>query len=226
MASYFNLELDTTAPANPSIVLDGGNAFASQQLIDATLGTSDGDTTGYQMLIWGDVDITENANIQTLEGNSSWITFNATQQVKLVTGDGSKTLYVKIRDDVLNETGQASDTIILDTTVPVATISGPDLSVISKIASKDVSAFSFTVDSIFDEYKVKVVASTGAAHDTGTQILTTNGSTNMSGTATGYPAATPINCQINGTDLEVADVGDGVKIIKVFVMDEAGQWSV
>lgn len=52
MASYFTLTLDTTAPSNPSISLEGGATYATAQLITATIGTSDTPTTNYQMLIW------------------------------------------------------------------------------------------------------------------------------------------------------------------------------
>ena len=226
MANYFLLTLDTTGPQSPAISLESGAQYATQQLINADISTADALTTGYQMKIWGDVDLTENPNIQDTELNSTWITYAATQQIKLSTGDGAKTVYLKIRDDVLNDSAQTSDSITLDTSLPVVTISGPDVSKISKIATANVSSFSFTVNEIFDEYKVKVVASTGAAHDTGTLIGTTNGSTNMSGNAGGYPAETAINCQVYGSDLEVASAGDGEKIVKVFVMDQSGFWSV
>lgn len=226
MANYFNLTLDTTGPAAPSISLEGGATYATAQLVTATISTSDSPTTNYQMKIWGDVDTTHNPSIQTTEVASAWISYSTSQQVKLSSGDGSKTVYLKIRDDVYNESSQADDSIILDSTLPVVSITGPDLSKISKVTGKNVSSFSFTVDGIFDEYKVKVVASSGAAHDTGTQIPTTAGSTNMSGSAGDYPASTPINCSIYGTDLETADSGDGTKIIKVFVKDKAGNWSV
>lgn len=225
MSNYFYLTLDTTGPANPSITIEGGAQYATQQLVDCAISTSDGDTTGYQMKIWGDVDTANNPDIQDTEANSNWITFSASQQVKLSSGDGSKTINVKIRDDVYNESAQASDSITLDTTLPVVTISGPDVTKISKKPGKNECAFSFTVDTVFDEYKVKVVSSTGAAHDTGTLIGTANGSTNMSGNAGGYAADTAINCTITGADLEAASAGDGEKIIKVFVKDEAGNWS-
>lgn len=225
MANYFYLTLDTTAPANPSISLDGGAQYASNQLVTATISTSDGDTTNYQMLIWGDVDIAYNANIQTLEGGSTWIAYNISQQIKLSSGDGTKTIYIKIRDDVHNVSSQASDSITLDTSVPTVTITGPDVAKISKIAGKNTSSFSFTCDTDYVEYKVKVVGTTGATQDTGVTIGTTNGSVNMSGTGT-YTGSTPIESQINGTDLEVASSGDGQKIIKVFVRDAASNWSV
>jgi len=224
MANWFNLELDTTGPSSPSVSFDDG-VYATQQLVNVTVGTGDGDTTGYQMKLYGDVDLGNDADVQDIEANSNWIAFNASKQIKLASGDGSKTLYVKIRDDVLNESGEASDNITLDTTLPTVNITGPDLSKISKIATKDVSAFSFQSDSDFTEYKVKVVAASGSAHDTGTLIGTANGSTFMADTGT-WNSSTVINSSINGADLEAASAGDGTKIVKVFVKDDSGQWSV
>lgn len=226
MANYFILTLDTTGPASPGILLEGGNTYATQQLIDAAISTGDGDTTGYQMKIWGDVDTSNDPDVQDTENNSNWISFASTKQIKLSAGDGNKTINVKLRDDVWNESSQASDSITLDTTRPVVSISGPDVNKISKVDGKDECSFSFQVDTTFDEYKVKYVASSGAAHDTGTQIGTANGSSNMSGNAGGYPASTPIDCIINGADLEIANAGDTAKTIKIFVKDQAGNWSV
>jgi hypothetical protein len=230
MANYFELTLDTTAPANPSVSIEGGAQFTAAQLVDLTIGTSDGTTAGYQMLIWGDVETNTgeggNANIQATEGASTWITYNTTQQVKLSAVDGVKNIYLKIRDDVHNVSSQASDSITLNTSIPTVTIVGPDVSKISKIAGKNVSAFSFTASENYQEYKVKVVGTTGAAHSTGTQIGIASGSVNMTGTnGAGFPAATPIECEITGADLEAASAGDGVKIVKVFVKDMAGNWS-
>lgn len=225
MASYFTLTLDTTGPASPSISLDSGAEYATAQLVTATIGTTDGPTTGYQMKIWGDVDTTHNPSIQATEVASAWISYATSQQVKLSSGDGSKTVYLKIRDDVYNESAQASDTIILDMTLPVVTVSNVSATKISKVAGKDTITFQFSGDTQFDAYKVKVVATSGAAHDTGTQIGTTNGSSNVSGSEGNYPAATPITVTIKGADLETASGGDGAKIVKVFIQDDAGNWS-
>jgi hypothetical protein len=226
MANYFSISLDTTGVSSPTISLEGGAAYATAQLITATIGCGDGDTTGYQMKLWGDVDTSNNANIQATEGASAWITYSTSQQVKLSSTDGSKTIYLKIRDDVYNESSQTSDAITLDMSLPVVSITGPDVTKISKQTGKNTASFSFQCDTVFDEYKVKYVAASGAANTTGTQIPTTAGSTNMSGTAGNYPASTAINCTITGTDLETASSGDGAKIIKVFVKDAAGNWSV
>lgn len=225
MANFFNLTLDTTGVSSPTISLEGGATYSTQQLITATIGCGDGATTGYQMKIWGDVDGSYDSNVQTTEGTSIWITYNTSKQIKLSSGDNLKTIYIKIRDDVYNVSSQNNDSINLDMTLPTVTITGPDVPKISKQTGKNVCSFSFQSDCIFDEYKVKVVAASGNTHDTGVQIGTTSGSTNMSGSAGNYPSATPISCQIMGEDLEPVSSGDGAKIIKIFVKDQSGQWS-
>jgi hypothetical protein len=228
MANNFTLILDTTGPASPSILIENNSTYATQHLVNVLIGTTDSNTSGYQMKIWGNVDDAYNSNIQSTKELSNWMSFSPSQQVKLASGDGSKTIFVVIRDDVHNESSQASDSITLDTTKPTVTITGPDVSKISKINGKNESSFSFVVsstpDSTYVEYKVKVVSSIGATHSTGTQIPVTNGSVNMSGSGS-FPTTTPINCTINGADLELASSGDGSKIVKVFVKDQAGNWS-
>jgi hypothetical protein len=224
MASFFEVTLDTTGPGSPTFSIAAGASFATSQTTAVNFSTSDTPTTGYQVKIWGAVDAAFDAAIQATEGASEWKTFNAEIAVKLSSGDGSKTLKAKIRDDVLNETAELSDSITLDTTVPVATVSsGPDVSKISKIATKRVVSFEFQADVAIQAWKVKVVPATSSLHSAGTQILTTNGSTNVTGAALG--ATTNKAVTVDGRDLEVASAGDGKKIIKVFVQDEAGNWS-
>lgn len=218
MANYFNLVLDTTAPSGLSLSINGGSEYTTTQTVTLAIATSDESTTGYQMKIWG-ID-----GVST-ESEASWETFQASKQVQLASGDGLKTVYVKIRDDVYNESASTSATITLNTTVPQVTITGPDVTRISKTSPKNVCTFSFTSDTAFVEYKVKVVPSINSLHDAGTTIGTTNGSENMSGTGT-YSASTSTTCKINGADLDAADSGDGQKIIKVFVKTAAGLWSV
>ena len=225
MANYFTLTLDTTGPANPQIKIENGALFTTEQLVSCSISTSDPATVGYQMKIWGDVDKTHDTDVQDKEADSIWITFGASKQVKLSAADGSKTLYLKIRDDVHNPSAQSSASITLDTDAPAVTISGPDMSKISKQTGKDEASFSFQVDEIFDEYKVKVVASSAATHDAGVTIPTTGGSSNMTGDAGDYPKETAINCKIKGADLETASAGDGEKTIKVFAKDKSGLWS-
>lgn len=219
MASYFNLTLDTTAPAGLTLSINDGALYATSTAVTLTIGVTDSVTTGYQMKIWG-IDGIED------EGSASWESFAATKSVNLTSGDGLKTVYVKVRDDVYNETAPVSDTITLNTAVPVVSITGPDVSRISKNAGKNQAIINFTADVIFDEYKVCVVPQNNSTQDAGTVIPTDGGSINTSGSDGDYPASENIQVTITGTDLETASSGDGVKIVKVFVRSQAGIWSV
>ena len=218
MASYFNLVLDTLAPQGLTVKLNNGSQYTTSKNVTLSISVSDTSTSGYQMKVWG-------IDGASSEDNATWETFASAKSIALPTGDGLKTVYVKVRDDVFNETAAASATITLDTSVPAVTIIGPDVSRISKTAPKNVATFSFTSDVAFTEYKIKVVPSKSSLHDAGTLIGTANGSTNMTATGT-FKASTAISCKIYGKDLEAASSGDGEKIIKVFVKNAHGTWSV
>lgn len=218
MASYFNLVLDTLAPQGLTVKLNNGSQYTTSKNVTLSISVSDTSTSGYQMKVWG-------IDGASSEDNATWETFAVTKSIALPTGDGLKTVYVKVRDDVCNETAAVSATITLDTSVPAVTIIGPDVSRISKTAPKNVATFSFTSDVAFTEYKIKVVPSKSSLHDAGTLIGTANGSTNMNATGT-FKASTAISCKVYGKDLEAASSGDGEKIIKVFVKNAHGTWSV
>ena len=218
MASYFNLTLDTLAPSGLSILINDGATYTTSTTVSLKIALEDAATTGYQMKIWGTADAVS-------ESDASWQTFAATKTVTIPSGDGLKTIYVKVRDDVGNESATANDTITLDTAVAAVSITGPDKSKISKVSGYNSAAFSFTADRPFAEYKVCVVPAVNSLQDAGTVIPTTNGSSNTSGTGS-YNANTAINVTIKAADLEAASSGDGVKIVKVFVKSESGIWSV
>lgn len=214
MASYFNLTLDTLAPQGLTIKLNNGSQYTTSKAVQLAINVTDESADGYQMKVWGIDGIAK-------ESDAVWETLANVKDITLSTGDGLKTVYVKVRDDVYNETAVASTSITLDTSVPAVTIIGPDVSRISKTSPKDVATFSFTSDVAFTEYKIKVVPSKSSLHDAGTLIGTVNGSTNMSATGT-FKASTAISCKIYGKDLEIASSGDGEKIIKVFVKNTVG----
>ena len=221
MASFFNLTLDTTAPSGLTLSINNNAMYTTSTAVQLTIGLTDEPTTGYQMKIWGTDGVAD-------ESSASWETFATSKSVNLPTGDGLKTVYIKVRDDVGNETSQVSDSIQLDTTVPVVTITGPDKSKISKVDQFNKAVFSFTSDVEFVEYKVCSVPSSISTQEAGTLIPTTGGSSNTSGTKSGeetFPATTPITVTIMGADLESASSGDGVKTVKVFVKTAAGLWS-
>ena len=217
MASYFNLTLDTTAPSGGSISLPSRTSSVN---ISATLGA----TGASYMKLWGDICATAGGTAIT-EANASWVAYNTSASIILTATDGTKTVYAKFKDDVGNESSSVNASVILDSTVPVVTIVGPDVSKISKVSGYNVSAFSFSASEAFNEWSVRVVPATSSLHTAGTEIPTTGGSTNMHGT-TQTAASTAIECTIYGADLETASSGDGAKIIKVFVKDLTGNWSV
>lgn len=219
MASFFNLTLDTLAPTGLAVSLNDNAEYTTSATVTLSVEVEDSPTTGYQMKIWG-------INSAESEEDASWETYTSSKSIILISGDGQKTVYVKVRDDVGNETSAVTDTIILDTKVPSVTITGPDKSKISKVATFNESRFSFSADVAFEEYKVCVVPQNSSTQEAGQVIPTTAGSTNTSGSDGDYEASTPIQVMINGTDLETVSGGDGVKIIKVFVRTAAGTWSV
>lgn len=220
MANNFTLTLDTTGPQDPTMSINSGASTATSVSATANFGTSDGSTAGYQIKVWGDLD-----GGPATEGAASWESYTASKSITLTTGDGTKTVNGKIRDDVGNETSTLTDTITLDTTAPVVNITvafAPTK--ISKVSGFDTSTGSFQVDQAITAWKVKVVPATDSVHSAGTQIPTTAGSSNVTGGA--LAATTNQSVSIKGTDLETASAGDGSKIVKIFAQDAGGNWSV
>lgn len=231
MSAGFQLVLDTTGPAAVGGKVNGDATYTSSRAVAvAPTGgspwTSDPDTTGYQIKLWGDVDPAADPNVQTTEAASAWQTLTASMAVTLSAGDGTKNVTWRLRDDVGNPSaGTGTDQIVLDTTVPVVTISaGPDKPKISKIAGYDTSSFTWSSDSDYQAYEVRVVPNINSDHTTGTVIGSGGGSTNVSGGA--GTAGTAVTTSIKGADLQTASAADGSKTVKVFVQDLAGNWSI
>ena len=204
MASYFNLTLDTLAPTISAFTINSGASVTTSQTVTLSITSAD----AASMKIWG-------INGVASEAAASWETFASSKQVTLTSGDGSKTVYVKVRDSVYNESASTSATITLSTAIPTITITGPDVNIISEQEGKNVATFSFTSSMALKAWKVKLVPANNSSQDAGTQIGTTGGSTNMTGTT--LAANTSKECKIYGADLSTAAGGtDGTYIIKVF----------
>lgn len=214
MASYFNLTLDTLAPTITAFSINSGAAVTTSRNVTLSITAPE----AASMKIWGIDGVAS-------EAAASWETFASTKSVTLTSGDGTKTVYIKVRDAVYNESAASSDTITLSTAIPTITITGPDVSVISEQSGKNISTFSFTSSMALKAWKVKLVPANSSAHDAGTQIPSTGGSTNMTGTT--KAANTSVECKIYGADLSSAAGGtDGTYIIKVFGQASANDlWS-
>lgn len=214
MASYFQLTLDTLAPSITSFTINDGASVTTSRTVTLKITAAE----AASMKIWGIDGVAS-------ESAASWETFAATKSVTLTSGDGSKTVYVKVRDAVYNESAASSDTITLSTAIPTITITGPDVTVISEQSGKDTATFSFQSSMALKAWTVRLVPANSSDHAAGTQIPSAGGSTNMSGTT--LAANTSKQCTIKGTDLSTAAGGtDGTYIIKVFGQASANDlWS-
>ncbi len=237
MAGYFNLTLDTTAPSGVTVKINGDEEKTNSTAVMLTITCSDADTSGYQMKIWGTSDAQS-------EDSAEWETFANEKSATLPAGDGIKTVYVKVRDDVWNESAAVSDTIKIYTNVPVVNIIGPNVTKISNVSGKNVTTLQFTVGGDVSEFKVMVVENINDSHDSATNkpIPIAGGSSfDSSGSVTDftpdntYLAGTngwlmigdPCNLTLYGADILSASPGDGVKIIKIFAKDlDSGNWSL
>jgi hypothetical protein len=113
------------------------------------------------------------------------------------------------------------------TSIPTVTTTVTDVPKVSSQTGKNTFSFTFSANENFSDYKVKLVGATNATESTGTQIPTAGGSTNVSGNAGNYTSGQVITVTIKTSDLISAGAStDGQKIIKVFVKDMSGQWSV
>ena len=227
MSASFNLILDTQAPANPSLLINGGAAVTGERDVYVDLTTSDAGPGGdvYQVKIWGDVDPTADPAFSVSEADSRWLPFESTLPVLLSAGSGRKHLYARLRDDVGNETLPFSDFIDLNTSVPVVSVTtAVDRGRISKISPFHQATFTWDVNVAFLTYQVRLVPSHGSPHQAGVQIGSTHGSINVQGVDR-IEALTPVTTTITGADLEAASPGDGPKIVKVFVRGIDGTWS-
>jgi hypothetical protein len=226
MAASTTITLDTTGPAGVDINIDSGAPYTSTLTVDAQPSTTDPDTTGYQMKLFSpDIDPLADPAVGPDEADSDWIAFATSYQVTLATGDGPKEINVRLRDDVGNESGIFSRQIFLDTSLPVPTVTieaAPEK--ISEVDGFDVSTFTFSVDSDVDAWEVRAVPTIASGHSAGAVIPATNGSVNT----TGGPLLSGQSREvtINGSDLKLASPADGTKVVKVFVQDPLGQWSV
>lgn len=225
MTNNFKLTLDTTAPVVLGVSIDGGSPVTSDPVLTIDTFLEDPDTTGYQMKVWGDVDPEADPNVQLTEEESTWVAFDPSFAAQSSEGDGSKKIEWRIRDDVWNQTTVQSAEIEVNTEVPTIEITaGPSPAKISKVATKNLSIFTFKSDVDLIDWEVKVVAAEGEGHEGGQGFLEeTEGSEKLNGGT--VEAGKNQTVKLSGADLQAAMAADGEYIIKVFGQGENGLWS-
>jgi hypothetical protein len=228
MTSYFTLQLDSAPPANPVILLNGGAVSTGDLIVLATLSSPDYDGGALdvaEMLIWGDVDPTGDALIQPSQANSTWRVFQPGIPIVLSAGAGSKNIYAQIRDDVHNTTVTFSATIIYDPTIPVVSITrGVTKDKISLQTLYNEVDFTWQSNQDYQSYEVRVVGSVDDPRGSGVVIPNLGGSINTQGGS--GTANTTVLTTVYGADLQSASPGDTLKLIKVYVQNLSGTWSV
>lgn len=229
MTASFNLVLDTQAPANPSLLINGGAAATGDRDVWLRVATADfgaGANDVFQMKVWGDVEPFVDSAIGAGEFDSQWLPFAEQVAVRLSPGQGRKHVSARLRDDVGNETPAFTDFIDYDTSIPVVTVLHPvDRSRISKVEPYDAATFTWEASVPIIAYQVRVVPSHGSPYQAGVPIRSAYGSENTVGNTVQVPAHTPIITTIRGADLEAASPGNTEKIVKVFAQDATGVWS-
>lgn len=157
---------------------------------------------------------------------SSYIPYVTSVPIKLSSGDGTKTIHMVINDSTNKDSIAVSKTITFQQTPPVVTTGTPSTTTITE-GGTEVTTFAFSSNVAFQKYLVGIVPSTASTYSSATTIGTIHGSSNTSGvSSTGFPANTNINVSLDAYDIHVAANGGGTTIVKVFVQDMAGNWSV
>ena len=228
MAASTQITLDLTAP-DVTLSIDAGASVTSDLDVDLTITCADSDKS--QMKIYGNVDDAfATGEYRAVEANAPWIAFAASKTVRLASGNGVKTVRIKVRDDVFNTSAEATDTISLDTDIPVISITvALSPTKISKQSTKDTATLTFQSDIALDQWKVNLTTNANDVHTAGTVIPEAGGS-DTQGAA--LAATTPQEVTIKGVDLESAGASGagstGTQVrIKVFGRSASNQqWSV
>lgn len=95
---------------DPAIAINSGATMTNLRQVTLSLSATN---NPYQMII------SENSDF----AGSSWETYTTAKTYTLSEGDGTKNLYIKFRDLAENESEMANDSIVLDSTSPITSIS-------------------------------------------------------------------------------------------------------
>jgi len=98
---------DTTAPTGGSISINSGASYANSHNVTLTISADSGSGAT-------DMKISEDSSFT----GANYETYATSKAFTLSSGDGTKTIYIKFKDSISNESASVSDNIVLDTTAP------------------------------------------------------------------------------------------------------------
>lgn len=125
--------LDTEGPVAGSVTIDSGNSYTGTTSVLLTIYATDNTTTVDEMMISEDPSFS----------GASWEAYDISKAFILSSGDGLKTVYVKYRDTVCNESDSYQNQITLDTTAPAKVVL-TNIGKISKLYDQDWLQYYFT----------------------------------------------------------------------------------
>lgn len=256
-------ELDTTVPtgslalkvANSSTAKPSpSNIAATDMLISLNDDTIQGHGNG-SYKIWGDIE-----GEASTEATASWVTFSAagSQTITLhkscTSGDGTKTFYVRLKDNAGNESEAYSASFVYDTTAPIVYASS-DYAKISKVHTLRWSAANTEIEGKYNDqvnvtayivdkdgsttqttekyiawkavaYADAVAAKAGSANDAAIDGCSQTYTTPTSAKISTVITGEAFEKALNGgTTPSTAHAMDGSHIVTIYIQDEAGTWS-
>jgi len=114
---------DTTAPTNTSITINSGASYTNSTTVTVTLSATDSvGVTGYYLSTSSSTPVATASGWNSVTSTTS---YSGSASYPLTRGDENKTIYAWFKDAAGNVSSTASDSIILDTTAPIVTITSP-----------------------------------------------------------------------------------------------------
>jgi len=114
--------VDTTAPSG-SVSINSGDSYTNSTAVTLTLSATDSvGVVGYYASTSSSTPVASASGWNSVTSTTS---YSGSVSYSLASGDGQKTVYVWYKDVAGNVSSTASDSIILDTTAPIVTITSP-----------------------------------------------------------------------------------------------------
>ncbi|MBU2598985.1 hypothetical protein KJ849_00130, partial [bacterium] len=110
--SFGSFTIDTTSPTSLSVIINDTTGYTAATLVSLALSASDGNGSGIDKMCFSNDGITY----------SSWEGYNTANTWTITKGDGTKTVYFKVKDLVGNESLAVTDTTTLDQAGPAGSI--------------------------------------------------------------------------------------------------------
>ena len=225
---------DNSIPIINSVIINNGNEYTQYPTVIVRVNFANSISGINTIKLQGDIATGATTNI-TLTDSDRIAGYKDISTVLSSSTEGQKTIIVQIQNRTGTLSDSKSDTIILDTSLPVIDINAPDYNIISKEHTprsgtaiekyNDMCTFTWSSNKNLLAFKI-CVNEIGQTAAEASAIGAAYGSQNMTGGA--VAANTNITSVICGADFAATDVVndiDGAYEVIVYGQDEGGNWS-